>query len=326
VTGAELPGQIDLATVAEMRRHGVKPFNGTVVSVTIPAGASGFEHRTELVYPPPAWYATSPPPRLTVVMMIGGEFGHPDDWLEFGGAQKTVDAFAAAHGGNAPVPLLVDSSGAFRSDAECVNGIRGRAADHLTKDVMPYAISNFGVSSDAANWGIVGFSTGGTCALMLTVMHPELFHAFIDIDGQLGPNAGTRQQTIARLFGGDADACAAFDPRTVITKHGVYAGVSAWFAVAEPTPTVYRAANATDPVAGDDPDQNRQSENHAAVANEMCQLGSSHGIECVVVSAPAKHYFSSAASAFAAALPWLAGKLGTRGVPQIAMPGAPAPP
>jgi S-formylglutathione hydrolase FrmB len=326
VNGAEVPGQIDLATVAEMRRHGVKPIKGTVVSVTIPADASGFQHRPEFVYLPPAWYATNPPPRLPVVMMIGGEFGHPDDWLDDGDAQKTVDAFAAAHGGNAPVLLLVDSSGAFSNDTECVNGVRGMAADHLTKDVVPYAISNFGVSSDAANWGVAGFSTGGTCALMLTVMYPELFRAFADIDGQFGPNAGTRQQTIGRLFGGDADARAAFDPRTVIAKHGVYTGVSGWFAVSDPVPTVYRAASATAPVASDEPPRDAQSENHADVANELCQLGSSYGIECAVVSAPVKHYFSSAASAFADALPWLAGKLGTRGVPQIAMPGAPGPP
>ena len=58
------------------------------------------------------------------------------------------------------------------------------------------------------------------------MMHPELFGAIVDIDGQLGPTAGTKQQTIARLFDGDADAWAAFDPRTVIAKHSAYSGLS----------------------------------------------------------------------------------------------------
>ena len=83
--------------------------------------------------------------------------------------------------------------GRFSNDTECVNGPRGNAADHLTKDVVPYVISHFGVRSDPANWGLIGWSSGGTCALTLAVMHPELFSAFVDLDGQLGPNAGTKQ-------------------------------------------------------------------------------------------------------------------------------------
>ena len=154
-------------------------------------------------------------------------------------------------------------------------------------------------------------------------MHPELFGAFVDIDGQLGPTAGAKQQTIARLFGGDADAWAAFDPRTVIAKHGAYSGLSGWFAVSVDTPTVYRAPTDAGPLPADDTDPN--PEDHVAIANRLCQSASSHGIECAVVPNPGKHDFSSAASAFAAALPWLAGKLGTPRVPPIAMPGAPPP-
>ncbi len=45
---------------------------------------------------------------------------------------------------------------------------------------------------------------GGTCAVDLTVMHPELFSTFVDIAGDMGPNAGTKEQTIARIYGGDA--------------------------------------------------------------------------------------------------------------------------
>ena len=81
--------------------------------------------------------------------------------------------------------------------AECVNGSRGNAADHLTKDVVPYVISNFGVSAAPKNWALLGWSTGGTCALTLSVTHPELFSTFVDLDGQLGPNAGNKEQTIA---------------------------------------------------------------------------------------------------------------------------------
>ena len=188
---------------------------------------------------------------------------------------------------------------------------------------MPYVISNFGVSPDPKNWGLVGWSSGGTCALMTAVMHPEMFSAFVDLDGQLGPNTGTKQQTIARLFGGDADAWAAFDPRTVIEKHGSYDGMSAWLGVSEETPTVYRAAGDVPPPPDAIADWDPYSEDHAANADKLCLLLSGHNVECAVVAYEGGHDFQSAGSAFTAALPWLAGKLGSPDADQRPLPGAP---
>jgi S-formylglutathione hydrolase FrmB len=320
--GRALPGSIDRATVAALQRQGTTPDWKTIVKVHIPDDASGFAHRDELVLLPPAWYASTPPPRLPVVLMIGGEFGQPADWLYAGNAQQTISDFAAGHGGNAPVLVFPDHSGAFSNDTECVNGTRGNAADHLTRDVVPYMIANFGVSADSADWGVVGWSSGGTCALTLAVTHPELFGSFVDIDGQFGPNAGTKQQTIARLFGGDAAAWAAFDPQTVIVNHALYKDISGWFSVSVDAPTVYRLPAQTEPPAPGAPSASETSEDHAAVANQLCDLASAHGIECAVVPNPGNHDFSSAASGFAAALPWLAGRLHTPLVQPIPMPGA----
>jgi S-formylglutathione hydrolase FrmB len=322
--GTESARWVDQSTLADMQRRGVRPSRGVVVKVTIPDAASGFLHRQEFVYLPPAWFDTTPAPRLPAVMMFAGEFGRPDDWLRGADVLTPLDEFTAKHRGNAPVVVFPDTWGEFDSDTECVNGPRGNAADHLIKDVVPFVISTFGVSSDAANWGLAGWSSGGTCALMLSVLHPELFSAFVDIDGQLGPNAGTRAQTIARLFGGDEAAWAAFDPRSALSQHGRYTGMAAWFGVSADTPTVYRAGNqsALDPAVMSDWDTNR--EDHKAIANALCSLASSHGIECAIVHASAAHDYAGAGKAFAAALPWLAGKIGTPGVHPIPLPGAPA--
>ena len=201
--------------------------------------------------------------------------------------------------------MFVDSGGAFNNDTECVNGSRGNAADHLTKDVVPYMVSTFGVSPARANWGIVGWSMGGTCAVDLAVMHPDMFSAFEDIAGDIGPNAGTKDQTIARLFGGNADAWAAFDPTTVITRHGPYTGVAGWFDVNGMTATI----------------PTHTKNDQAAAANSLCALGSANGINCAVVNQPGKHDWPFASHAFAAALPWLAGQIGTPDVPPTSLPG-----
>ena len=103
----------------------------------------------------------------------GAEPGCPSNWIRTGNAVATIDAFARAHDGNAPVFVFADSSGSFNNDTECVNGLRGNAADHLTKEVRPYVVSTFGTSTAASNWAVVGWSAGGTCAIDLAVMHPE---------------------------------------------------------------------------------------------------------------------------------------------------------
>ena len=306
LTGGPLPDQTDAVTVTAMQQKHAIPAKGTVVPVDISGTSSQFKHRGELVYLPPAWYATNPPPTLPTVMMIGGEFNTPADWLRAGNAVNTIDAFAAAHGGNAPVLVFVDSGGAFNNDTECVNGPRGMAADHLTKDVVPFMVSRYGVSPNRANWGITGWSMGGTCAVDLTVMHPEMFSVFEDIAGDLAPNAGSKAQTIDRLFGGNAAAYAAFDPTTVITRHGPYLGIDGWFDVSVGRGGRVGPHNSTD---------------QTAAANSLCAVGGANGIKCAVVSQPGKHDWPFAAHAFAAALPWMASQLGTPGVPFIPLPG-----
>jgi S-formylglutathione hydrolase FrmB len=329
LTAGPLPHETDAAGVAAMSAAKLQPAHGVVVPVAISDNSSHFKHRGELVYLPPAWFSSSPPPPLPTVMMIGGEFNTPADWLRTGNAAKTIDELAATHGGSAPVFVFVDSGGAFNNDTECVNGSRGNAADHLTKDVVPFMVSKFGVSRDAANWGIVGWSMGGTCALDLTVMHPELFSSFVDIAGNMGPEAGTKAQTIARLFGGNAAAWAAFDPSTVIAKYGLYTGVSGWFDVSSSTPSRrHHGLSVTE--AGDTTRADRDSlplpGDQATAAESLCDLGRAHGIDCTIVAQPGKHDWPFASNAFAAALPWLAGQLDTPGVPRIAPPSTPAAP
>lgn len=321
VTGKQPAQWIDQATLLAMQRDGVRPTRGTVVSIRTPGDISGFSHRDELVYLPPAWFTSNPPPTLPAVLMFSAELNAPADWLQSGRALEVLDKFALEHRGAAPVVVFPDTSGSFTNDTECVNGPRGNAADHVLKEVVPYVISNFGVSTQASAWGLAGWSSGGTCAVLFGVTHPEQFSAIVDLDGQLGPNAGKKQQTIARLFGGDAAAWAAFDPKTVVQARGQYTGLAAWIGVSAPVPTVHRAAGAGSDSPESFPDWDTYSEDRAKTANQLCELFSRHGIECSVVGYQGSHDFPSAANGFAAALPWLAGRLGTPGVQPVALPG-----
>ena len=294
---APLPDQTDAHALEQLRHSGFTPAKGAVVPVRSGTEASNFRHRGEWVYLPPAWFTSVPPPPLPAVVMIGGEFNTPADWIRAGNAVATLDTFAAAHGGNAPVAVFADATGGFTVDTECVNGVRGNAADHLSADLIREVGDMSGLGAHT-RWGVVGFSSGGTCAVDLAVMHPGTFRAFVDIGGDISPNAGTRTQTIGRLFGGDVNAWSSFDPSTVIVRHGKYTDLSGLFAV---------PGGRTPDRDGDHPQAVGQ-----AAAESLCRLGAAHGITCEVVGSPGKHDWPSAATAFATTLPWLAGQLGTR--------------
>lgn len=323
LTSAPLPGQVDRGTVLAMQLSGIRPGNGVITRVRIPSDASGFRHRTELVYLPPAWFARNPAPRLPVVLMIGSALNTPADWVWAGHAAQTADDFAAQHGGNAPVLVFADATGAFKNDTECVNGSRGNAADHLVKDILPYMISNFRVSADRRNWGVAGWSMGGTCALDLTLMHPDAFTAFVDIAGDASPNTGDKAKTIATLFGGDANRYAAFDPATVITRHGRYSAVAGWFEIPDNAAAGHRLLTGTGIGAlSESPhDGLANPEGQDFAANSLCALASMNGVRCAVISQPGRHDWPFAAQAFDAALPWLAGRLATPLAPRITLPG-----
>ena len=297
LAGRPLPNQIDLRTAQGMQAKGVAPHHGALVGVTTSDRVSGFSHRSEWVYLPPAWFTSAPPPPLPAILMLGGEFNTTADWIRAGDALSTLDTFAAAHGGYAPVVVFADATGGFTVDTECVNGVRGNAADHLTTEVLP-EVGNLFRLNGQTKWGVVGFSSGGTCAVDLAVMHPELFSAFVDIGGDIGPNAGSRDQTIDRLFGGDANAYWRFDPATAILRHGRYAALSGLFAVPwRPWPQAVGQTPLKD-----------------------CARSTQPTSSLKVVALPGKYDWPSAATAFEMTLPWLAERIDLPNVTSTAVP------
>jgi S-formylglutathione hydrolase FrmB len=328
LTAGPLPDQVDPTALPAMR--GTARTTGAVVPITTPDDVSHFAHRTEYVYLPPAWFAPHAP-TLPALMMIGGEFSTPTDWIRTGDAVSTADDYARTHGGVAPVLVFADSTGSFRNDTECVDGPRGNAATHLVDELRPSVVDRFGVAASPAQWGVVGWSTGGTCAVDLGVTRPAAFGTFEDIQGDLAPNAGDAQETLSSLYGGNAAAAAAFDPTTVLAHHAPYPDSAGWFADNPSTTRRAAAAPATaggapDPRAGmggrRDPAPAAMQGQQATEADTLCREASARGIACTVHLRPGKHTWQFAHTAFAGALPWLSGRLGLPAGPGTTTPPA----
>ena len=286
LSGQPLPDQITLAELGSI--HG-KTRTGRIVQVDIPDTASGFAHRQELVYLPPAWFRSQSRPKLPVLEMIGGEFAAPDNWIRSGNAVRTADEFAAKHNGFAPILVFVDATGGFRVDTECVDGPHGHSESHLLKDVPPYIQKTFNAATDPHKWGVAGWSMGGTCAVDLVVEHPDRFTHFGDFSGDKGPYIGDKDHTIQELYGGDAAAWAAHDPLTVLAHHPKYQGVSGYFGQGDEEHGQIEAAKALEAAAKRD------------------------GIRTTSTVGSGKHTWQTGAATFTQALPWLAAQLGVPG-------------
>ena len=202
---------------------------GVVAEIDIPATTSQFRHRPAWVWLP-AVYFTRPHPHLSVLVLISGTPGSPEDWLRGGGALALANSWAAAHRGDAPIMVLPDANGSATADTECVDGPRGRAETYLSVDVPTFVHRRFSTSADPRRWAIAGLSEGGTCALVLAARHPDRFGSFGDFAGDPAPTLGSENTTLRDLYGGSSRAQHAHDP-TVWFPADASAGSAGFVAV-----------------------------------------------------------------------------------------------
>lgn len=178
------------------------PEHGVISQVPIPPAVSGFSARDAYLYLPPA-YLTEHRPLLPVLVLLHGQPGAPVDWVTGGGLAATMDAFAAAHHGLAPVVVDADDTGTEMGNPLCLDSRLGNSESYLTVDVPNWIKTKLQIDQNTRHWAVAGFSYGGTCALQLALRRPELYPTFVDISGQTEPTLGTRAETVDAAFGGD---------------------------------------------------------------------------------------------------------------------------
>jgi enterochelin esterase-like enzyme len=193
------------------------PASGVVSSVNIPGMVSGFTARQAWVYLPPA-YMSRPRAQLPVLVLVPGQPGSPRDWLDGGRLASTMNAFAAAHAGLAPVVVVADPLGSELGRTLCVDSRAGNAYTYLSVDVPAWIRAHLQVDPDSRHWAVGGYSAGGTCALQLAVNAPTVYPTFLDISGQDEPTVGSRARTIAEVFAGDAAAFKRVNPLDVLAS------------------------------------------------------------------------------------------------------------
>jgi enterochelin esterase-like enzyme len=260
------------------------PSHGAVFQVAVPAPRSGFAARSAWVYVPPA-YLTSHRPLLPLLLLVGGQPGTPRDWLDGGRLAQRMDAWAAAHGGLAPVVVMPDALGAATANPLCMDSALGNVDTYLSQDVVTWAAHTLQVDPDHTHWAVGGYSYGGTCALQLATAHPDLFPNFFDASGQEKPTLGNDARTVAATFGGNQAAFDRASPLHELASRS-YAG-SAGYVV----------------VGTNDPAYRPQAQQVAAAAKAA-------GMSITYTELPGTHNWNVWGPGLGAALPWLATHLG----------------
>ena len=201
--------------------------HGEVGLVRIPATLSHFTARKAVVYLPPA-ALVSRPPVLPVLVVFSGQPGAPSDMFTSGHLAATMDAYAAKHGGLAPIVVVPDQLGVPSQNPMCVDSPLGNVETYITVDVPNWIRNHLHVSDSARYWAVGGYSEGGTCSIQFGAGHPEVFGSIIDILGEVKPTIGAA--TVSKAFGGSNAAYDAIKPLTMLAKHAPYSDSLAFFA------------------------------------------------------------------------------------------------
>lgn len=213
------PGSGPGVPLSAWKAPGDMPRTGTVRRAKIPGNVSGFEVREAYIYLPPA-YLTDNRPSLPVLVLFPGQPGAPADWLTGGQLRAQLDKFAGEHGGIAPVTVVVDPNGSPNANTLCMDSRIARADTYLAHDVPAWISSTLAVSTDHGQWAVGGFSFGGTCAVQMGTVHPDVFPSVVGFSAEEEPAlAKDRNKTIADSFGGDVAAFEARTPLVVMKEH-----------------------------------------------------------------------------------------------------------
>ena len=198
-TTAATPGGQDAVLDARLKEAAAKG-QGLVVPVHIPGPVSHLPAFRGYVYLPPEYSSPSFANRdFPVIELLAGSPGTPRTWLQGLHVASIFDAQIKAGHSEPFVAVIPDIDIAGGRDTECLNIARGPQVEtYLTTDVRSWMMRQFRVSSDP--WSLMGYSSGGYCAINLAMRQPSLYHSAVSIAGYDRPYQDSQT---GNLFGND---------------------------------------------------------------------------------------------------------------------------
>ncbi|MFF4649179.1 alpha/beta hydrolase [Streptomyces sp. NPDC001380] len=176
--------------------------SGLLEHVRISGGASGISSDGYVYLPPQYFRPQEAHRRLPAAVVLTGYPGDARNLvtrLDYPGTElREVQA-----GRMRPTVLvMLRPTVAPPRDTECVDVPGGPQAEtYFTRDVPRAVAAAYRVASGPRSWGVIGDSTGGYCALSLTLRHPDAYGAAVSLSGYY---RAAHDPTTGDLFHGSA--------------------------------------------------------------------------------------------------------------------------
>lgn len=188
----DLRGESPVQAVAAGRSHTSVAVltSGSIVSARFSGRRSGIS-RGGYIYLPPQYrdprYRTM---RFPVIELLHGYPGSPGSWISALKVTDIVDRLITTRQ-MGPVVLVVPTTyQAGHGPQECLDSRVAKDDTYLSGDVPAYVRAHYRVATAPAQWGLLGLSSGGYCAVNLALRHRAEFGTAAALDGYFQPTDG----------------------------------------------------------------------------------------------------------------------------------------
>ena len=184
------------AVTVDTRKPGVLDTpNGQLITVNLPGHTSHINRHGYVYLPPQYSLSRYRHIRFPVVMLLHGTPGGPWNWREQMHIAATIDSMMARRIIGPMVFVMPQvSSGPAQ---ECLNYGNVQDETYVAKDVPADIAGKFRVSRDRSQWSMLGYSSGGYCAVNIALHHRRNFGAAASMDGYYWPADGPALKRLA---------------------------------------------------------------------------------------------------------------------------------
>jgi S-formylglutathione hydrolase FrmB len=174
---------------------------GKVLQVTVSGEHTGIGSVADYVYLPPQYFQSAyAHTRFPVVLALSGYPNDPWSIVKWLGLPATAARLTADGQIGPAVYVMMNVSVALPRDTECTNVPAGpQALTFLAQDVPLAVERTFRVQTGRSGWSVIGYSTGGYCAVKLAMMDPYQFSSAVSLAGYY---TAIKDNTTGNLYGG----------------------------------------------------------------------------------------------------------------------------
>ncbi|MEV0905200.1 alpha/beta hydrolase [Streptomyces hokutonensis] len=150
--------------------------NGKVESVKVIGRRTGVVDPAFVYLPPQYFQKAYARQRFPVVVALSGYPGSIFNLAQYLRVSQTAGQLQKNGQMQPTIMVMIRPTIAPPRDTECVNVPGGPQTETFLAKDLPQALkSAYRIGHDASAWGVMGYSSGGSCALQLTMRNPHVY-------------------------------------------------------------------------------------------------------------------------------------------------------